>query len=454
MTDYPKTVPERDMTDYLVPLTGLRDVLTARKPGLSLFIFDACRSIAANILPDDRPVEGVSKGMTPIKATVESVAIAFSSEFGRISKGREENGAMSYYTEALLSFLGEEGRDYEYVKRRTRIRVIQTTGGTQIPWTSDSNSAEIYLKPTAAIQELEKLVWQTRLATNDYDQIWSYTQEYPTSRFVKAAKRWLQQNRDPRGRASTKLSPQDLDRAFDQNRPTQSATVFRLDGPFGFKRIAAVKAAPKGQTTTLSPSLCRTIATTTLSPNQCRTIAAYDKIEVTKNISARAEPSEDSESRRMVLAGTTVDVTTVTSDDKGNFWLGFDEGGDAGYLPLNRVAVGETNVGLPLVEVKVGPAGSLESLVDEKPIRSAITDLKRVGRSISRVSVATSPAASKRLDVKLKGRVAHVFYLLRELGVKADQISSAIEVGESNPQRRDGDTGALGEQVRLRIFGH
>jgi hypothetical protein len=440
MTDYPKSIQESEITDYLVALSSLRELITTRKPGLSLLLFDACRSIASNIERQGAS-EGVGKGMTPLRMTVENVAIGFSSDFGKVSKGRDVAGAMSYYTEALLSHLSDEDKEYNYVKRQTRLKVIADTSGEQVPWFSESLSAEIYLKPSAQIATEEAKVWMSRLATNDYDQVWNFTQEFPVSRYVNAAKRWLQQHSKAKTVSNaTKVSPQNLDDAYRADQPDKRIVVPRVDGPFGFKKI-----------TNLAKPLEEAVTQLNYSINDL--IAPYDKLVVTRNMTARASPDENAQTISNVAAGAIVNIKNVTEDSSGMPWLEVAQDGSSAYLPVNRALVGTADVGYSLAEVEVGPNAGLASLVDEKPIRDAVAALKASGRSFSRVSVAASPTSDAQLQLRLKGRVAHVFYLLQQLGIPASIISSAIAV-EPGDQTGSSKQTALGEVVRVRFFGH
>jgi hypothetical protein len=440
MTDYPKTLPEEDMTDFLIPLTALRDNVKYYKPGLSIFIFDACRSIASNIKPKNKAPIGVNKGMTPpTSKKLENVSIAFSSDAGSVSKGRTSPGEMSYYTEALLQYLGLEGTEYNYVKRETIIKLLELTGD-QVPWFSESLSAEIYLKPTTEILEAERKAWLTRLDSSSYNQIWKFTLQYPTSRYVKAAKRWLQQNQDNRPTIVTKVSPQELDRSYEETQSGQKAVVPRLDGPFGFKKYADLLGSVS--------SSRRTDVTT----NVGQVVAEYSSLVVTKNVTARAAADDGAEAIKTVAAGSAVSVKNVIADTSGNAWLEFDQKGESGYLPLSRAVVGEATVGFPLAEVKVSQGPTLESLVDEKPIRDAVAELRKAGRSISRVSIATARQSDERLALMLDGRVTNVFYVLKELGISGDKITSVL-VADDTAQSKLGRTDPLKDLVRIRFFG-
>lgn len=432
MTDFPQAIPESDVRIYLVALSALRSVIAARKPGLSLFLLDACRTIASNITPQDGAPQGINKGMIPLPSTIENVGIGLSSDFGKVSIGRDAQGAMSYYTDALLAHVADEGRELGYVTKKTRLKVMADTNGEQMPWFSESLSAEIYLKPTAQINADEKTAWSSRLATNDYNQIWMFTQEYPVSRYVGAAKRWLAQH----GRASTpvttRLPPQTLDTAFNQNDSNRRVVVPRIDGPYGFPTL------PTGaEVSSMSAPSIRTVA---------EVLAGHQKLVVMRPISAKLSPSEDAETVHTVSAGSTIDVMDIKTKVDGSSWLEVANDGSSTFLPADRALVGSSDVGYSLEEVEVGPGAGLESLVDEKPIRDVVANLKAKGRSISRVSVATAQTTDAKLQLKLSGRVAHTFYLLEQLGIPTGQISATVSP--------DGLATLSKDSVRVRFFGH
>jgi hypothetical protein len=440
MTDFPKSISESEITDYLIALSSLRDLVTSRKAGLSLFLLDACRSIASNIMKQNGATDGVNKGMTPLRTTVENVAVGFSSDFGKISKGRDTPGAMSYYTDALLDHLEDEAKEFGYVKRQTRLKVIAETAGEQVPWFSDSVSTEIYLRPSAQLLADEKTVWLSRLASNNYGQVWDFTQEYPVSRYAGTAKRWLQQHSKTATPNTTKVPPQSLDNAFNPNDPDRRVVVPRVDGPFGFRTVASISGALNG----VAASANRTIA---------EVLGQSDQLVVTRTMSAKSHPDENAPTVGTVAAGSTVKIKNFTADSSGASWVEFNDDGSSGFLPANRAVVGTSDVGYSLGEIEVGPSTGLESLVDEKPIRDAVAGFKANGRSISRVSIATAPTADERLQFKLKGRVAHVFYVLEQLGIAPGSISSASSSdGRKTP---DGDKAeVLGNRVRIRFFGN
>lgn len=438
MTEFPEAIPESDITTYLVSLNSLQDLVAGRKPGLSLFLLDACRSIASNISTSQGDVKATDKGMVALKQSVANVGIWFSAKFGNVSKGRDAPGAMSYYTDALLRYLGVENREFGYVRRQTRTSVIADTGGAQEPWFSESLSAEIYLNPSKQIESDEKTAWQSRLDTRSREPVWRFTMEYPVSRYAAAAKRWLQQydRATSRPTNTTKISPQVLDNAFNPTLPSMRVVVPRVDGPYGFKKF-----------TSQSP-----LKTASMLPKSTigDVLGQYDQVVVTRALAAKAVPDETAETIRTIASGATVDLKGITTDRVGNPWIEYSKDGTSGYLPANRALVGSADVGYSLGEIKVGPGSGLETLVEEKPIRDVIASFKANGRSISRVSIATSPTTDVHRQGRLQGRVAHVSYILHQLGIGRDEISTAVAAEVDTTS----GGGSLGEQIRIRFFGH
>jgi hypothetical protein len=429
MSAFPRTVSEETMLDYLVPLSSLRDL--TKKAGLSLFLLDACRNISGSIQrAGTDTIDAIEKGLMDPRVTAESVAIGFSSAQGQVSLGRDAPDVMSYYTAALLQFLPEDGKELGYVRRQTRLKVMSDTGYKQIPWFSESLSAEVYLSPMPQNLAGEKIAWQTRLDSKNRELIANFVFEYPTSRYVAAAKRWLEQNKAPT-QNTTKLSPQSIDFSYVADDPTKRVNVPRIDGPFSFNSVEL-----------------SAVQSSAVSTDIGAVLGQYGSVVVTRPLSARASPTEKSETLTTVHAGQTLAIEKFT-ENKDGLWLGFDNNGTTAFLPAGRAQIGTAFIGFSIGELTVGPGGGLESLVDEGPIRDGVEDLKAKGRSISRVSIATNSTNDLRLRRKLAGRAAHTSYILQQLGVPPGAITS-ITLGSTDADRSIPDN----DLVRIRFFGH
>lgn len=109
---------------------------------INLLVLDACRNN-----PFERRVRGGGRGLAAIDAAAGSF-IAYATAPGSVaSDGDRENGL---YTEALLQALTVPGLKVEDVFKRVRIRVAETSNGTQVPWDSSSLTADFVFNTAVA----------------------------------------------------------------------------------------------------------------------------------------------------------------------------------------------------------------------------------------------------------------------------------------------------------------
>jgi hypothetical protein len=433
MLEAPETIPESEALKYLIPLSSMRQFFSGQKPGVSLFLLDACRTISGGIKKDNGAIEAISKGMVQIPPTPDNVVIGFSSDFGTVSQGRDEDGKMSYYTDALLKFVPNQDNELQYIKKQTRLDVIYKTHAHQIPWFSESESAEIYLEPSQKILDGEKTAWLSRLATNDVEQIWKYTIEYAVSRYVAAAKRWVA-DFDNRQTQTTKISPESLNAAWSDD-PNKPISVRRIDGPFAFKQIATLASNNTIRETSSAEGDEVTAGDT------AELLASHGRIVVTRAITARTLPDEESPASTTIESGTVIKIANVTTDTQGGSWLQINTNGTNAYLPAARAAVGQTHIGYSLKEIWVPPADGLQSLVNTRPILDALVELRADKRIVSRISISAPSSADKQLRAKLAGRLAHAVFVLEQAGVSRTVISAGTDT-------------LPGENIRIRFFGN
>jgi hypothetical protein len=96
-----------------------------------------------------------------------------------------------------------------------------------------------------------------------------------------------------------------------------------------------------------------------------------------------------------------------------------------------------------LLEIKVGAlAGGLKSLADTKTAIDALKKLKKDGRSVEWISIAT-PAASPEASDLASARAAHLTYALDREGLSRQRISVVEEASDLR-----------GEDLRVRFFGN
>lgn len=442
LTEAPELIPEEELLDIAVPVSSVEDYIRQRKAGLSLMFLDSCRVVSGSVKSAENQIEGIAKGPTQAMPRTSNVVISFASSFGYTSLGRSDADKMSYFTEALVEFLPQQDLIFDQVKRKTRLKVIYNTSNIQVPWFSESDSSQLFLKPSKETSDDEKNIWESRLRTNDQEQIWNFAQEYSISRFVAAAKRWLEDYK-LRKLGLTKVAPTAVDAAWRSN-PLEPVSTLRIDGPFAFRKIGRVADGyPENPAVTIEGDARRGDAVSVARAG-AEILARQQLVFTTSTLAARTEPSESAPLAGTVGLGTPIDIAGVVDNPSGEPWLQIRSGTGAAFLPASRISLGRTPLGFSLREIEVSPAaGGHPSRMDDGMIRSAVAELKRAGRSINRVSVSAPPTTTEK-DLRLaSGRIAYAILLLERAGVDRHLIT-AVNGGKDHS----------GDNLRVRFYGN
>lgn len=137
-----------DVEEVALMGLGLSDLMkTMEHAGsrLNIAILDACRDN-----PFASSARSAARGLAAVDAPAGTI-IAYATAPGRVAL--DGSGANSPYTEALAAAIPAEGAAIEEVFRRTRRKVLEETGGKQVPWEHSSLTGEFYFKPKAADPE-------------------------------------------------------------------------------------------------------------------------------------------------------------------------------------------------------------------------------------------------------------------------------------------------------------
>ena len=123
--------------------------LESTEAGSVIFVLDACR---------DNPFLGkkgktrsignqdsLSRGLARIASKHTGTLIAFSTSPGDVAQ--DGTGGNSPYTQALTAALRTPGHSIESIFKETRARVVEATGGEQIPWENSSLVRDVVLLP-------------------------------------------------------------------------------------------------------------------------------------------------------------------------------------------------------------------------------------------------------------------------------------------------------------------
>jgi hypothetical protein len=434
LTDSPKIIPENEMLDTLIPLSSIRDYFRIRKVGVSFFLLDDCRSISSSIVQNDGHVDSIIKGPADIGSIEENSVIGFSSEFGKASLGSRDPDKMSYFTGALIEYINNQDKDFDYIRRKVRTKVLIDTNNAQAPWVSSSESIEIFFNPSDALQKSERDVWESRLKTGDPKQIRSFVLEFAISRYAAAAKRWLKDNQG-KYKVVTKFSPASVDAAWGI--AGRKVSAIRLDGPIGFNQISAQMAQVSNVSDKGDAEILHDVVK-----------QLWTSMIVTSPLAARVTPSDDAAIVVVKPPDSLVKVSSFSDDefpkkvDKDN-WIPVSTSSGNGYLPLGRSVPNAVSLGESLAEVFTpGNVEGIRTIVSDVPIKSAVDRLKRDGRWISRVSIAAPPESDPKLIALNAGRIAYAMLILERTGIQR-AIMSAV----------NGSPDVPAEGIRVRFYG-
>jgi TPR repeat protein len=189
----------RDLTYEAVSLDLVTEELEANDPDLSMILLDACRDdplserFQAQAGRLGRSIE-TGSGLAQTKGAA-GMLIAYATAPDQVALDGE--GEHSPFTQALLEWIDQPGIEVGRVFRRVRERVIDLTGGAQVPWVEEAVIGEFYLngssRPTADNLNPETLFWQSVQDIDDPSERLAALQRYlvvfPSGNHIEDAKR-------------------------------------------------------------------------------------------------------------------------------------------------------------------------------------------------------------------------------------------------------------------------
>jgi uncharacterized caspase-like protein len=464
---FPRSVKSSEVFTTFISVSSLHILMNERHPSFVLMLLDACRNIGDFLDETDPAARNlVAKGLAEARIAAENTVIGFSSDAGAISLG-SAGADLSVYTEALAQHLPSSATDLDDIRKEVRFSVRFKTENKQVPWFSDSSSAEVYFNPSAEILQEEKKAWVATLGEGTVRAVSRFLSRHGTGPYGAAARRWLAENHDaPAVRTST-VSPAAPEAAWAA-RPGVDIALPRIEGVIAPRASVplARELAPQGglpagdrpATSAARPASAqlRSIAEETRAINEARVadparasaeaLVRLGEGVITTTVEARTRPGGDAPVSRQLEAGTRVVLEGVELDAQKNAWLRGRSPGDGRrfYVEQQRSdrPAEPVEIGRPLAEVNVSARSSgLKSLVDEAPLVKVIEELKGGGRDITWVSIATPKAEAKAQEELYGLRAVHVRSVLADKGISRDRITTV-----------EGVPLASGD-LRLRVFG-
>lgn len=329
--------------------------------------------------------------------------------------------------------------------------VTTKTKFAQSPWLSGSSSAEIYFNPSPSRVTGERELWESALAAGDVDTISAFRWRYSVSRFVHAARQWLEDHGEPELASLTRVSPLAPELAWvsataqAQSGNPSTVMVARFEGPLAFSRDYL--------NSEIKPSDIETadVVATQQVKRSPRTIAdifaKHGEAVLTGPVTAVDRPIRGASAVAELKSGTKLTVVEAKNHGADQAWVkvrapGLDR---TAYIPLSgNTVVKTTNIGKPLKEIVIGGVrGSIEGRVDTAPATEGLQELRSAGRSVAWISISTPKADDQSARELFTLRVADLIHALDEQGVPRQRISVA---GEDSELPHD--------QIRMRIFGN
>lgn len=450
-TKLPKQIQKDKFFDYFFSAEDIQRQIQIRQAGISLVIFDACRTFNTPELINttNEPSENkeIEKGLLrPSIRLATNFVIGYAAEPGHAAIARA--GEQSYFTQAITKSIDNGIYEFDDLRRAVIDEVLNSSRGKQAPWFLDSTTAVIRLHDTEQSLTNEKTTWINVLGSGAPEMVQRYIRTFPTSRFVTAAREWLRDNPEKEPVATTYLPPAIVAEAWNSNTPV---TVEFTDVSQEFKFPKSGRQSPK--TAQAAQQYFNKIQKR--SVRQTLYLDASDMILTSKDQVVRATPSTQSMITDSVAAGTNIAFTKAISDAHGNSWvLTNDETKNTkGYiLTPNNYNTMKVKFGTPAAEGYARPnAPESSGLVIKEDVYKLIEQIKFGNKKPSWASLEVGAIKCLEIDKErctLQSdlntlRLLHVESLLATHGYARNKITSLTNV-ENIPNN----------EIRIRLFAN
>jgi hypothetical protein len=428
--DFPELKPDTDVFTSYISSTGLYNKIDERNPSFQLVVLDACRDFKK---VKDRPgdADELMKGFTEARNVSQNVVVAYSANVGQRSIGSAK-GEMSVYTKALVKQLPEKGRSFHLVLATVRADVKNSTQERQIPWSSDSSSADLYFNPTPKVYEQQLDSWKAALTQGAKNPVKSFIVLYGWGPYGFAARQWLRDNPDaPEDRGSA-ASPESVELAWARGR-TEVAIYDSSVVPLRNSLAWGAEPRPGAQDSNLGA----------FRYGLAGALAGLGEVVTTRAVHPNVRPNAVSAYRPTIKAGKRLVIEGIESDYNKNLWLKAKsgEGAAAFYIPVADTPAGSSFVGKPTREVVLAKRDhDIAGVIDPQPMLTAVKALQDSGKEITWVSISAPKASTPAARAAQQLRILNLRSRLEAAGVHRTHIT-ALE-SESVPT----------DTVRLRVF--
>lgn len=220
----------------------LHEKLAAAGTRLNILILDACRNNPF------RAVKSASGGLAAMQ-TGKGSFIAFATAPGKTASDNPA-GRNGLFTQHLVAAIAEQGLGLNDVFDRVRERVVEASGGQQVPWTSSSVIGSYQFRPAAVTgspaavppvppgESVEVAFWNSIGSSQDPNDFEAYLRRYPQGEFADLARNRLEQLKTARPIPATQAPGP---KAGGQ---VKAGSLMRLDAPGLIAPVVAHRVDP------------------------------------------------------------------------------------------------------------------------------------------------------------------------------------------------------------------
>jgi hypothetical protein len=452
-TKFPSEVTDDEIFSTFLSVTGLQGLISDRKPAVLIMFLDACRNIADFIKhKDPQKNHLIEKGLNEIQPP-DNIIIGFSSRGVKTSFGDETPGQLSRYTASLAKNLPKSDTELGSLKRFVVEDVRSESNKAQVPWFSESNTAEIYFHPSQVIYDQELTVWKSVLAAPAWREVTRFLNLYSVSLYAAAARRWLAENPKQLAEGFTRVSPFGPELAWRNAGSNDRSILLRnVSGPLAYLRttqdLASTGSNDSGSAIRVSDVVAN--VGTNRKDDRAEIAAVFTRhgdAIISGRVTGRAEPTRKSDAISELAVGTTLSVLGVERNKNNEIWGKVLVPGTSQPVYVNfppDAGFGETNIGKPLSEINVStPASGLQSLVDEAPVLSELRTLVSAKKSIEWVSIATPKTTEEHQAAVYGLRAIYLIGVLEKAGISRRRITTLENAAD-----------LVGTDLRVRFFGN
>lgn len=421
-------------------VSALHAALSAAQPAWILMALDACRT-PANLVSvgDARQAAQIHAEFSAPSQSAVNTVIAYAASPGHTAEGSSDHRP-SVYTRALAEKIATLDEEMDDVLKRVRSKVIvDTLSGpkAQEPWTTNSSSADVYLRPPPGVEDRQRSRLITAVKDGVRSSVIAFLLQFGAGPYGAAARWWLANNPDAPMDAAPGVDAAKVEAGWRAGGPVVLRRVIKGLAPAATDVSAWLPNGLDAERMVRFDHVARPTTPDGATPDLAR--RSPGDVAIAKGrISGRVVPGV--ESAEVVLRDRErIVVEGVVRDAGGGEWVRGRAAGDRTvFLPRAAERAESVSIGSPLAEALLFADGHGD--LDLRPLAAALERARAEGRKPLWASLAAPKAKSAKEAAAATLRVAAARVALAEAQIPRDNMS----VDEDQ---------TLDAAMRVRLFG-